>query len=799
MITWITSFFWKYVDKFLKIIKTDRNTFFTYVLTLISFYLCIDRIVEVLFMCFTGISVDYWGPFTYTFALACPVFAFLFSGGSKFASDDGKKFSLFSMYCIALYIIGISMLVQWLNKLCWILLFSVPNYNGIVMNFMDLIRPAFTALACYVPLMTFYPFFKKMYTSFADTKDIRDSIADYNGIDLSDTKEGWGPYTCEMFICKDGETGKTIKIPECRRFESTLIVGTSGSGKTTMAFEPMIARDIERKYFLRESSKELGFTALRTGLATVAKPYTNDYMNTNFSLNMLTVSPGKEKLFNAYLKNLVYFSSGTKTIYKNLGITYVAPDFESVSHIMEVLDNYGMRYNLVDPADENSVGLNPFVFTDPVKTALAISAVLKRMYETNNVTPEEAFMQNITAQAIENLSLLLKEIYPALNEGALPNLEDLLRMLNNFDLVEGFCEELKKTPELAEKYAILLTYFKNNFYKDSRGRQDTEKALQAASSQLENLLRFPGVRNILCNRTNNINFDKALENGEITLICTRRGDLGSAVNKAFGLFTLLLMQHSVISRPGNEKTRIPHFLYIDELPPFVCKATEDFFTLFRKYRVGLIISAQNLSQFGTENGENYRQTILANCTTKIVFGNNTPEDNKWWEEEFGDKREWQFSNTYNTDTMEYDAKYGSIKWAWTKNFKAGKVQSQKFKAIIYKTRDIKGKMLVGKGKLDFLESKYKEKHPTKVYNFIKYTSNAIQGDQIEEQKDSITFSGKLRSFLNPKFIPGEFDENDPIQYNTTDMKYFFENDDAISFNLSNDNSQNSEDENNNNV
>ena len=140
MITWITSFFWKYVDKFLKIIKTDRNTFFTYVLTLISFYLCIDRIVEVLFMCFTGISVDYWGPFTYTFALACPVFAFLFSGGSKFASDDGKKFSLFSMYCIALYIIGISMLVQWLNKLCWILLFSVPNYNGIVMNFMDLKR-----------------------------------------------------------------------------------------------------------------------------------------------------------------------------------------------------------------------------------------------------------------------------------------------------------------------------------------------------------------------------------------------------------------------------------------------------------------------------------------------------------------------------------------------------------------------------------------------------------------------------------------------------------------------------------
>lgn len=779
--------FWKYIDKFLKVIKTDRNTFFTYLLTLITVYFCVDRIVEVLFMCFSGISVDYWGPFMYTFAIACPVFAFLFSGGSKFATDDAKKFQLFTLYCIGLYIIGISMLVQWLNKLCWILLFSVPNYVGIVTNFMDLIKPAFTALACYIPLMTFYPFFRKIYTSFADTKDIRDSIADYNGINLADTKQGWGQYTCEMFICKDGEFGKTIKIPECRRFESTLIVGNSGSGKTTMAFEPMIARDIEKKYFFREASKELGFTALRTGLATLSKPYNNDYINANFSLNMLSISPGREKLFNAFLKDLIYFSSGSSTIYKNLGLTYIAPDYESVSHIIEVLDNYGMKYNLVDPNNEESIGLNPFVFRDTVKTALAISAVLKRMYETNNVTPEEAFMQNITSQAIENLSLLLKEVYPTLHEGMLPNLEDLLKMLNDFELVENFCEELKKDPELAEKYNILLTYFKNNFYKDAIARADTQKALQAASSQLENLLRFPGVRNILCNRTYNIDFDQALANGEVTIICTRRGDVGSAVNKAFGLFTLLLMQQSIISRPGNEKTRIPHFLYIDEFPPFVCKATEDFFTLFRKYRVGMIISAQNLSQFGTENGPNYRQTILANCTTKIVFGNNTPEDNKWWEEEFGDKREWQFSNTYNTDTMQYDAKYGSIKWGWTKNFKAGKVQSQKFKAIIFKTKDVAGKMVVGKGKLDFLESKYKEKHPVKIYNFAKYSGNAIQSDNETNADLHSVVVDSIKSVVSSKFVPSEFGDNDdPIQYNSTDMKYFFENGDAISFNLVND-------------
>ena len=97
-----------------------------------------------------------------------------------------------------------------------------------------------------------------------------------------------------------------------------------------------------------------------------------------------------------------------------------------------------------------------------------------------------------------------------------------------------------------------------------------------------------------------MNYDKSLENGEITFVCTRRGDLGASIHKAFGLFFLLLMQQSVLSRPGNENNRIPHFLYVDEFPPFVCKATEDIFTLYRKYRVGTIISSQNLSQFGAE-------------------------------------------------------------------------------------------------------------------------------------------------------------------------------------------------------
>ena len=777
----------KYIDKFLKKLKTDRNTFATYVLTLISVYICVDRLAEILFIMFSGLSVSYWGPIKYTVALACPVFAFYFSFASKFVTDKHIKLSFFYIYTIALYIVFVSMIIQWVNHLGWLLLFSVPNYSYVITNFMDLIKPAFSAFAWYVPVCSFYPLFKWLYTVVDDTLYIRESIWDYGGIDLSDKSIGMGPYTCEMFICKDKETGKAIKTPESRRFESTLVVGVSGSGKTSMIFEPMIARDIEKKYFFRETSKELGYTALKTNIATLNCPYSNDYINENFSLNMITPISNKEKLFKSYFSKLIYNYAGDNTVYKNLGITYLAPDHESISHMKDVASNFGIKYNIIDPSDNSSIGLNPFTFEDPIRTSIAISSILKRMYATESVyegggNHEEAFMQNVVTQAIENLVLLLKEVYPRTHEGLIPNLEDLLELLNDFTLIEKMAEEMKTFPDLVEKYRIQLGYFKKTFYAGATGINETSKYLQASAAQLENLLRYPGVRNILCNRTNNLNYDNALKNGDVTFVCTRRGDLGPSVHKAFGLFFILLMQQSVLSRPGNEKTRIPHFLYIDEFPPFACKATADIFTLYRKYRVGTIISSQNLSQFGKRSDSSFAQTLLANCTTKIVFGNNTPEDNDWWEKELGEKRRWTFTNDYKTDQGKYDSTYKGIKWSYIPYYKAGKVQSLKFKNIIYKTKDLKGTSLVGAAKVDFLETRYKEKQKVKTYNFGKFTSG-IATNTDESNSKSNKFNLKNVNFHSNPNNPNDMD---PVQYNDSSSNYKFNEGDAIT-NVNNNN------------
>ena len=314
----------------------------------------------------------------------------------------------------------------------------------------------------------------------------------------------------------------------------------------------------------------------------------------------------------------------------------------------------------------------------------------------------------------------------------------------------------------------------NNFFANSPGRENTEKFVYSASTMLDNLLRYPGVRKILCNRTNNIDFDNALANGEITLLCTRRGDLGPSTHKAFGLFFILSMQYAVMRRPGNENTRIPHFLYIDEFSDFVCSQTESMFTMYRKYKVGTIISIQNLDQLNlSKDDKSYRNTVIANCGNKVVFGNNTPEDNEWWSKELGDEKKWRMKYSFDLTKDEYDAKATDIGYRPDKKYPAGKVQSTKFKQCLYKVLNEGGKFDKGIGDLNFLEAKYKEKHDVKKFNFAKFSDKNSSGDT--------TLKSKKKNPILTSFSEDDNSEEelDPIRTDNSDSVFANTIDDAI--------------------
>lgn len=763
----------KIIDNFLSKLGVSRNTFATYILTLITVYLSVDRIVEVLLMLFTGVSYSYWGPFQYTLALACPMLAYAFSVPSEFASTKKKKVTLFYIYVIGLTIIVTSMFTQWLNMGAWLLLIFNPGYVDLVTNFSDLIRPALTSLTLLMPILIIPKIFNFLYFGVNDSKDMKQSIWDYGGIDLSDKKQGHGPYTCDIYVCQNSETSEQITMPETSRYQSMFVCGASGTGKTSLVFEPLIARDLERKFFFREVSKEMGFTALKTGIATLNKPYDNDYLNTNFSLNMLIPTSGNEDVYKAYMKKMILDSTSEIT-YRDCGVTVMSPDREISDHMISVCKNFGLSYNIIDPSDKDSIGLNPFVYDDTNKIAITISSVMKAMVD---ISKYELFKELQVIQAIENISILLKEMYPKMNEGMLPNLEDMLKMFTNFDLIEKMCKILEHDEELKEKYNTQLVYFKNNFYKDAPNKHNTETFISVVADILDRLLRVPGVKNILCNRHNNINFDKSLANGDITFICTRRGDLGATNHKAFGLFFLISMQNAVLRRPGSEKSRVPNFLYIDEFPDFICKATEPIFTMYRKYKVGTVISAQNLEQLNVAGA---KQTILSNCASKIFTGGGVISELEWWSSEFGQKREWAMGNTIDFDKMKYDSKHGSVKWDFTPYFKPGKLQTLGQKECAFKIRGSNGKPVVGPGKFNYLESKYKEPKKFKTFDFGKYSDGVTT-----ETED--TENGLNKKKFNPKKLDfiDERNEINPVQTDTTDSNYLFDNEDAIVVNFKN--------------
>ena len=105
------------------------------------------------------------------------------------------------------------------------------------------------------------------------------------------------------------------------------------------------------------------------------------------------------------------------------------------------------------------------------------------------------------------------------------------------------------------------------------------------------------------------------------------------------------------------------------------------------------------------------------------------------------------------------------------------------KDCAYKIKDIGGKYLIGPGKLNFLEAKYKEPHKVKIYDFGKYSDGVTTATEDDSSTGEHLIHRKEK--FNPKKLNfvDERNEINPIQTNETDSKFLFDNDDAIIVNF----------------
>ena len=68
-------------------------------------------------------------------------------------------------------------------------------------------------------------------------------------------------------------------------------------GKTENVLEPMIAKDIKKKRFLIEATKSLAFSLLSSKKAKLQGAYSNEFLNNNFNLSMITPTTRKYRCF----------------------------------------------------------------------------------------------------------------------------------------------------------------------------------------------------------------------------------------------------------------------------------------------------------------------------------------------------------------------------------------------------------------------------------------------------------------------------------------------------------------------
>ena len=731
----------------------DPNT-----LTIVFYFATLVVLLERLFsLGFTIIKTQpmetAWTAYEYTLALLLPLAGFAYFCSSKYAANTANKMKMYVVTYILIAVLYFVLFAQIGNALIWFIL-DVIGISGAaleyarnnIIGFEDKLYVAVRTFTLYVPLSIIPPTLPIVVQLF-DNEHPVNKLKSLSIIPSASSSKPMTVPKCDVKICSDFNDNSPIIITEERRMETVLVQGATGTGKTSTCLLPMCASDLDLKRRYKSEAKKIAMEALEKGYAFVNAPYDNESLNKYFSLGFIEPVRGKEDDYYNLLGDLVKCKDPDtgKPVFRDLGITVLEPDGKYIEDFRTVAHNLGIEVHSIDPLDPNSLGINPFINKSPAKVASIISTVLKGMYESENPDSSNVFFGQVTQQALENLSILLKLMYPRMHNNEIPTLEDMLKMLYDYSIVEDMCEEMKKDPILGKKHNILIKYFEKNFYNpplDINGRPvpgtvgsnraETEKFLYGATTQLDNLMRNKAVRRILCSRDNNIDLDRVLAEGHCVSVCTRRGELGALLSKPFGMFYILTMQDAVLRRPGDENTRLPHFMYIDEFPDFVNKETETCFTLFRKYRCSMTIAIQNLSQLErTKSMKFYKEVITSNSKTVLIFGDTNTEDSAYWSKAFGRFEYWDIGNSLevtplgNVDSPK-DAGVGgesiSMSIDFTENIKPWMLNELPFRHVFYRTRDAKGKPLFGKGVTDFLDKKYlKPLEPTN-YDFEKYAS-----------------------------------------------------------------------------
>lgn len=371
------------------------------------------------------------------------------------------------------------------------------------------------------------------------------------------------------------EKAKVI-IPYKDRFLHMLILGPTGAGKTSQVLLPMIRQDLQ-----------------------------------NSKAGVIVMDPKGDLARSTYFMSLFY----------------------------------GRPAKLFDPELDNCLRFNPLAGRE--------DRVVANMQKTFTIMMADSsdYFQNMTSQCVGNTAYLLKRLDRFYGQpgkyATLLNMSAIIQDIGDEgrSLVNEFAK-LKENPNFAmdnnerRQNNEIVAYFTQKYFVE---RSKEFEACTGLRSQLSSLCSNEYLRNVLNpdiskGEKNDIDFDKALEDGEVLCISTAQGLLGQ-MSGFIGYFLTLQLQASVLRRPGNEDTRRPCFLYIDEFQTYANMGFADMLTQGRSYRVAVHLATQARAQIGMNagrDGKTFTDLVSTNARSVVIFPGLSPDDALYYSKKFGE-------------------------------------------------------------------------------------------------------------------------------------------------------------------
>ncbi len=129
------------------------------------------------------------------------------------------------------------------------------------------------------------------------------------------------------------------------------------------------------------------------------------------------------------------------------------------------------------------------------------------------------------------------------------------------------------------------------------------------------------MRNIIGQPRSGFNFEKIMDEGKILLVNLSKGTTGEVNSSLLGLILVSKLQMAALARAKlpAEKRR-DFYLYIDEFQNFVTDSIATILSEARKYRLGLILAHQYISQLIMNgNDTKVKDAVFGNAGTLVVF------------------------------------------------------------------------------------------------------------------------------------------------------------------------------------